>query len=79
MIDLVKKFESNFKLADPKSVTNHVDYRKYGHIPLIAWLQKEHTAFVTDQEWPALASKLPQSNNVMKSTSGPGPNKGGGF
>jgi hypothetical protein len=40
MLYLVKKFESNFKLADPKSVTTHVDYRKYGPIPLIAWLQK---------------------------------------
>jgi hypothetical protein len=28
MLDLVEKFESNFKLADPNSVTAHVDYRK---------------------------------------------------
>jgi hypothetical protein len=64
-------------LADPNSVTAHVDYRKYGPIPLIAWLQKEQKAIVTDHEWPALASKFPQSNNAMNITSGLGPNKGG--
>jgi hypothetical protein len=36
MIYLVKKFKSNFKLADPKYVTAHADYRKYDPIPLIA-------------------------------------------
>jgi hypothetical protein len=41
MLDLVKKFERNFEIADPKSVTAHVDYCRYGPIPLIAWLQKE--------------------------------------
>jgi hypothetical protein len=76
MLDMVKKFEINFILSDTKSVTTHVDYRKYGPILLIPWLQKEHTAFVTDHKWPALASNLPQSNNATKSTSGPGPNKG---
>jgi hypothetical protein len=75
MLDLVKNFERNFKLADPKYVTTRVDYRKYGPIPLITWLQKEHTAFVTDHEWPTLASKFPQSNNALKSTIGPGPHK----
>jgi hypothetical protein len=74
MLDMVKKFENNFKLADPKSVTTHVDYCTYDHIPLIVCLQKDHTALVTDHEWPALASKLPQSSNATKSNSGPGPN-----
>jgi hypothetical protein len=75
MLDMVKNFESYLQLADPKSVTAHVAYCTYGPFPLIVWLQKEHTAFVTDQEWPVLASKLPQSNNAKNSTSGPGPSK----
>jgi hypothetical protein len=57
MLYLVKKFERNFNFDDPKSATTHVDYRKYGPIPLMAWLQKERTAFLTDHEWHTLASK----------------------
>jgi hypothetical protein len=43
MLDLVKKFEDRLKLADPKSITTHRDYSKYGPIALVAWLQCEHT------------------------------------
>jgi hypothetical protein len=43
MLDLVKKFGNNFKLVDPKPITNHLDYTKYGIIALIFWLQREHT------------------------------------
>jgi hypothetical protein len=39
MLDLVKKFEKKYKLADPKLITTHQDYSKYGPIALIAWLR----------------------------------------
>jgi hypothetical protein len=39
ILDLVKKFENKYKLADPKLITTHKDYSKYGSISLIAWLQ----------------------------------------
>jgi hypothetical protein len=53
-LDLVKKIENKYKLADPKSITTKPGYNTYGPIVLIAWLQEEHTDFVTDHEWPAL-------------------------
>jgi hypothetical protein len=36
MLDLVKKFENKYKLADPKLITTHQDYSIYGPIALIA-------------------------------------------
>jgi hypothetical protein len=71
ILDLVKKFENKYKLADPKLITTHQDYSKYGPIALIAWLQQEHTDLLKDHEWPALARKLPQSNCVLKKNGGP--------
>jgi hypothetical protein len=64
-LDLVKKFENKYKLADPKSITTNTYYNTYGPIALIASLQEDHMDFVTDHEWPALATKLPQSNNAL--------------
>jgi hypothetical protein len=40
MLDLVTKFENKYKLADPKSITTHQDYSKYGPIAIIAWFQR---------------------------------------
>jgi hypothetical protein len=70
MLDLVNKVENKYKLAYPKLITTHQDYSKYGPIALIAWLQREHTDLHKDHEWPALASKLPQSNYVSKNNGG---------
>jgi hypothetical protein len=62
MLNLVKKFQNKYKLVDPKLITTHQDYSKYGPIAIIDWLQREHTDLLKDHEWPALASKLPQRN-----------------
>jgi hypothetical protein len=70
MLDLVKKSENKYKLADTKLITTHQDYSKYRPIALIAWLQREHTDLLKDHEWPALARKLPQSNYVYKNNNG---------
>jgi hypothetical protein len=70
-LDLVKKFENKYKLSDPKSITTNTDYNTYRPIALIAWLQEEHTDFVTDHEWPALATKLPQRNNASRTIEQP--------
>jgi hypothetical protein len=48
MLDLVKKFEKKYKLADPKLITTHQDYSKYGPIALISWLQREHIDLLKD-------------------------------
>jgi hypothetical protein len=70
MVDLVKKFENKYKLADPRLITTHQDYSIYRPISLIVWLQREHTDLLKDYEWPDLARKLPQSNYVSKNNGG---------
>jgi hypothetical protein len=67
-LDPVKTMEDGFKLSDPKSKTNHRDYSTFGPIGFIAWVQNEHSKFIRDHEWPALASTLPGSNNDMSLT-----------
>jgi hypothetical protein len=64
-LDLVKTMEDGFKLSNPKSMTNHREYSTLGPIGVIAWVQKQHSKFIRYHEWPALASKLPESNNAM--------------
>jgi hypothetical protein len=71
MLDLVKKFENKYKMADPNLITTHQDYSKYGPIALIAWLHRERTEFLKDHEWPSLASRLPHSNYVSRNNVGP--------
>jgi hypothetical protein len=70
--DLVKRMEGAYKLADPKRITQDTDHATLGPIGIMAWAQKEHTQLVTDHEWPAMASKLPESNlaetNLAKSS-----------
>jgi hypothetical protein len=70
MLDMVKKIENKYKLADLKSITTHQDYSNYGPISRIAWLKREHTDLLKYHYWPALASKLPQSNYVSKHNGG---------
>jgi hypothetical protein len=68
MLDKVKEMEDKYKLADPTSLTTDPMYSDLGPIRVIAWAQKEHTKFVTEHEWPGLASTLPQSNHVKSNT-----------
>jgi hypothetical protein len=70
-LDKVKEMEDKYKLADPASLTNDLGYHEYGPIGVIEWAQKIHSKFVSDHEWPGLASKLPhlesaQINYVQK-------------
>jgi hypothetical protein len=58
----MKQMEGAYKLVDPKLITQDAEYATLGPIGIVAWAQKEHTQLVTDHEWPALASQLPESN-----------------
>jgi hypothetical protein len=60
--DLVKQMEGAYNLVDPKLITQDATYATLGPIGIVTWAQKEHTQLVTDHEWPALESKLPESN-----------------
>jgi hypothetical protein len=63
-LDDAKEMEYKCKLADPASLTSDAQYNMHGPIGLIAWSHKVHKKFVTDHEWPGIATNLPQSNNV---------------
>jgi hypothetical protein len=54
--------EGTYKLSDPKLITQDAEYATLGPIRIVAWPQKDHTQLVTDNEWPALVSKLPKRN-----------------
>jgi hypothetical protein len=61
MLDAVKQMEKQYKLSDPKSIVADTHYHTHGPIYLIAWVQKEHTDLITDNDWPALTAKLRDS------------------
>jgi hypothetical protein len=63
-LNLVKTMEDGFKLSDPKSMMSHWEYSALGAIGVIDWVQKDHSKFIRHQEWPALASKLSESNTA---------------
>jgi hypothetical protein len=65
-LNLVKQMEGAYKLVDPKLITQDAEYATLGPIGIVAWAQKEHTQLVTNHEWPALASKLPERNLAEK-------------
>jgi hypothetical protein len=74
-LDLVIKFENKYQLADPKSITTNTDCNNYDLITLIEWLHQEHADFVKDHEWPALATKLPQTNTALRKGAQPSSDK----
>jgi hypothetical protein len=64
-LDRVKGMEDGYKLADTASTTQHTEHTTLGPIGIITWVQREHTKFVRDHDWPAPTTTLPQSNNVL--------------
>jgi hypothetical protein len=54
--------EGAYKLSDQKLITQDAEYATLGPIGIVAWDQKENTQLVTNHEFPALVSKLPESN-----------------
>ena len=64
LLDSVKTMEYKYKVADPKSLASDPDYPKYGPISLVSTLQQAYERLISFHDWPALASKLPESNNA---------------
>ena len=62
LLDLVKTMEHEYKLVDPKTLSSNKDYSTLGPLGIIATLQAAHGALLTEHDWPALASTLPQAN-----------------
>ena len=60
LLDLVMTMEHKYKLSDPKTLISDPDYHLYGPLALIGNVND------TYGRWPALATKLPQSNHASK-------------
>ena len=64
LIDEARMLETKYRLSDPISMGEDPDYTKYGPYVLCAAVQDEHGKLIADSDWPALALKLPETNNV---------------
>ncbi len=64
LLDTVKRMERKYKAVDPRKLLNDPSYDKLGPIGLINTLHEMYGHLITDHDWPALATKLPQSNNA---------------
>ena len=64
LLDRVKQMEHKYKVLDPRKICDDPEYSMYGPIALITTLHEIYGRLLTDHDWPALATKLPQSNNV---------------
>jgi hypothetical protein len=62
LLDLVKTMEHEYKLVDPKTLSSDNDCSTLGLLGIVATLQAAHEALLTEHDWPALASVLPQAN-----------------
>ncbi len=67
LLDYVKTMEHKYKVLDPRSLLKDSDYPKYGPVALISTLHEMYGRLISDHDWPALATKLPQSNNAATS------------
>jgi hypothetical protein len=64
LLDKVKQMEHKYKVLDPRKICDDSEYSIYGPIALITTLHEIYGRLITDHDWPALATKLPQSNNA---------------
>lgn len=64
LLDKVKTLEYKYKVLDPKELTKDPAYSTYGPIAILSILQQAYGRLLSTHDWPALATKLPQSNHV---------------
>ena len=64
LLDSARTLETKYKLLDPAAMTTDPLYTTYGPYAVCAALQEEHGRLISDSDWPALASKLPESNTA---------------
>ena len=71
LLDLVMTMEHKYKLSDPKALILDPKYSLYGPLALIGNVNDTYGRLLSDRKWPALATKMPQSNNASKSAGEP--------
>ena len=64
LLDDARTMETKYRLLDPATMQNDPNYSTLGPYGLCAKLQDEHGKLIADSDWPALASTLPESNNI---------------
>ena len=64
LLDSARTLETNYRLKDPITMGDDPDYTNYGPYVICVSLQEEHGRLIADSDWPALATKLPESNSV---------------
>ena len=64
LLDETRTLETKYKLLDPAAMTKDPLYTSYGPYAVCAILQEEHGTLISDSDWPALATKLPESNTI---------------
>ena len=69
LLDPVKDMEYKYKMTDPGKMTKDPGYSKYRPYALLLNIQQVYSRLLSFQDWPALATKLPQSNNASTSAS----------
>ena len=64
ILDAARTLETRYRLLDPRTMGDDPDYTKYGPYAICASLQEVIGRLIADSDWPALANKLPETNNV---------------
>ena len=64
LLDQTRTLETKYRLLDPKLIGQDKDYTSFGPYAIAATLQDEHGKLIADADWPALATKLPESNST---------------
>ena len=64
LLDSARTLETKYRLRDPASMGNDPEYTSFGPYAICAALQDEHGKLIADADWPALATKLPESNTT---------------
>ena len=64
LLDAARTLETRYRLKDPITMGDNPEYTKYGPYAIYTSLQEEHGRLVVDSDWPALANKPSETNNV---------------
>ena len=64
ILDSVKDMEYKYKMMDPGKMVKDPKYVELGPFALLATIQQAYSRLLSFQDWPALSSKLPESNNA---------------
>ena len=68
IINNVCTLESKYRLLDPALMGEDAEYTSYGPYTICSKLQDEHGKLILESDWPALVTKLPESNSAPAET-----------